>query len=76
MRRTALESDLIEELVGTCSKPGDLPKSLCSLLNASRKGVQAAGSPEPLLESRQSPVPFVGELEIGGTFVANKHTAL
>ncbi len=35
-------------------------------MNASRKGVQAAGSPEPLLESRQSPVPFVGNWRLAG----------
>lgn len=31
--------------------------SLCSLLNASRKGVQAARIPPPTIESRRQPAP-------------------
>ena len=44
--------------------------SLCSLLNTSRKGVQAARIPGPFIESRRQPVPSE-ETEIGGIFVSS-----
>ena len=46
-------------------KPGDLPMSLCSLLNTSRKGVQVARIPGPLSSPADSLFP-ARETEIGG----------
>ncbi len=44
--------------------------SLCSLLNTSRKGVQAARIPGPLSSPADSLFPSA-ETEIGGIFVSN-----
>jgi ABC-type Fe3+-hydroxamate transport system substrate-binding protein len=49
--------EALSGLNGKSSKPEDLPVSLCCLLNASRKGVQAARISGRIILSRRQPVP-------------------
>ena len=48
--------------------------TLCSLLNASRKGVQAARIPGPIIESRRQPVPLRGNRRSAGFLLGTPST--